>query len=159
MESARRSEQTLCWTAGAARIFGALVLLSLVGLAAFQGWRQSRGSSAWSGVGRAVSVLDSDREGEDGDGEGERVAQGVSPGPIIDGRLDLNRADHAQLELLPGVGPATAARIVAYREQIGGFRTVDELSGVRGIGPRTMERLRGRVVVRAGAPVERPAPE
>ncbi|MBX3360540.1 MAG: helix-hairpin-helix domain-containing protein, partial [Phycisphaeraceae bacterium] len=80
-------------------------------------------------------------------------------GSIIDGRVDLNRADLAQLELLPGVGPATAARIVAYREQIGGFRTVDELSGVRGIGPRTMERLRERVMVRAGVPVERSVPE
>ncbi|MCW5769839.1 MAG: helix-hairpin-helix domain-containing protein, partial [Phycisphaeraceae bacterium] len=151
MESAQRSEQTGCWTTGAARIFGASVLLFLVGLASWQGWCQSRGTSAWSGVGRAISVLESD-------GEGERGTRDASSGSIIDGRLDLNRADLAQLELLPGVGPATAARIVAYREQIGGFRTVDELSGVRGIGPRTMERLRERVMVRAGVPVERSVP-
>ncbi|QYK47066.1 MAG: helix-hairpin-helix domain-containing protein [Phycisphaeraceae bacterium] len=149
MESAQRSEQTGCWTTGAARIFGASVLLFLVGFASWQAWRQSRGTSAWAGVGQAVSVLESD-------GVGERIARGAASGPIVDGRLDLNRADLAQLELLPGVGLATAARIVAYREQIGGFRTVDELSGVRGIGPRTMERLRERVVVTPGPTDQRP---
>mgnify|MGYP001316210231 CR=1 FL=1 len=62
--------------------------------------------------------------------------------------LDLNRATAADLERLPGIGPALAARIVAYRDSIGRFRAVDELDHVRGIGPALLERLRPHVSVR-----------
>ena len=49
-------------------------------------------------------------------------------------------------EQLPGVGPATAAAIVAERERNGPFASVDELDRVRGIGPAKLEALRGLVV-------------
>jgi competence protein ComEA len=52
-----------------------------------------------------------------------------------DGRMDLNRADAAALEELPGVGPVLASRIVAWRESAGGFRRVEQLQEVPGIGP------------------------
>ena len=61
--------------------------------------------------------------------------------------LDLNRATAAELETLSGIGPALAARIVAYRDSVGGFASVEELGRVRGIGPATLERLRPRVYV------------
>ena len=57
------------------------------------------------------------------------------------GTLDLNRASAAELERLPGIGPALAERIVQWREEHGLFRTVAELERVPGIGPRTVERL------------------
>jgi competence protein ComEA len=57
-------------------------------------------------------------------------------------RLDLNKATAAELELLPGVGPATAKRIVEYRLEHGAFASVDDLDKVKGIGPKTLERLR-----------------
>ena len=59
--------------------------------------------------------------------------------------LDLNRATARELEGLPGIGPALAERIVALRRERGRFRNVDDLLQVRGIGPATLERLRGRV--------------
>ncbi|HEX7118245.1 MAG TPA: helix-hairpin-helix domain-containing protein [Longimicrobiales bacterium] len=62
--------------------------------------------------------------------------------------LDLNRATAAELESLPGLGPALAARIVAYRDSVGAFADVAELVRVRGIGPATLERLRPRLRVR-----------
>lgn len=59
---------------------------------------------------------------------------------LLEGRrLDLNRASAEELELLPRIGPTLARRIVEDRERRGPFRTVQELSRVRGIGPRTME--------------------
>ena len=61
---------------------------------------------------------------------------------LLDGTLDLNLASAAQLELLPGIGPAGAARIVEYRDQIGGYRSIDELLGVKGIGEKTLAKLR-----------------
>ncbi|MGH9678254.1 MAG: ComEA family DNA-binding protein, partial [Candidatus Acidiferrum sp.] len=57
-------------------------------------------------------------------------------------QLDLNRADTVQLMQLPGVGEALARRIDAYRQEHGGFRSLDELREVSGIGPATLERLR-----------------
>ncbi|MBQ7485676.1 MAG: helix-hairpin-helix domain-containing protein [Oscillospiraceae bacterium] len=61
--------------------------------------------------------------------------------------LDLNAADAAELEALPGIGPALAQRIVAYREEHGSFASVDELTNVSGIGAQTLERLRAYVTV------------
>lgn len=57
-------------------------------------------------------------------------------------RLDLNRADLAELMQLPGVGESLARRIDAYRHESGGFRAVEDLRHVSGIGPATLERLR-----------------
>jgi len=56
--------------------------------------------------------------------------------------VDLNRAGVEELVRVPGIGPALAARIVAYRDSVGGFGSVDELTRVRGIGPATLERIR-----------------
>ena len=51
------------------------------------------------------------------------------------GPLDVNRATADELEALPGIGPATAAAIVAYRTEHGPFGAVDDLEEVPGIGP------------------------
>lgn len=61
--------------------------------------------------------------------------------------LDLNRATEAELEELPGIGPATAAAIVAHRQASGPFGSVEALLDVRGIGPAKLEQLRPHVVV------------
>jgi competence protein ComEA len=61
--------------------------------------------------------------------------------------LDLNRATKAELRLIPGIGDALAQRIVAHRQRIGAFRSVDELRQVAGIGPKTLERIRHQLFV------------
>ena len=53
--------------------------------------------------------------------------------------LNLNLATAAQLEALPGIGPALAGRIVDYRQTCGGFSSVEELLNVEGIGPKKLE--------------------
>lgn len=57
-------------------------------------------------------------------------------------RLNVNTATQAQLELLPGVGPALAQRIIADREKNGPYTAIDQLDRVKGIGPKTIEKLR-----------------
>ena len=56
--------------------------------------------------------------------------------------LDLNRATLADLIRLPGVGPVLARRILETRETVGRFAAVNDLVGVRGVGPAKLERLR-----------------
>ena len=57
-------------------------------------------------------------------------------------RIDVNSAAEAQLDLLPGIGPRLAARIVQQRSSEGPFASVDDLARVSGVGPRLIERLR-----------------
>jgi competence protein ComEA len=80
---------------------------------------------------------------------GDAGGAGGNPGgsPTSDHPLDLNRAGLAELDTLPGVGPATAQAIVDYREAHGGFRSVDELLEVRGIGDAKLAELRPLVRV------------
>lgn len=63
------------------------------------------------------------------------------------GPIDLNTADEAALDSLPGIGPATAAAIVAHRAQIGRFSSVDQLLDVRGIGAAKLDAIRDLVRV------------
>lgn len=72
---------------------------------------------------------------------------GGSAAPSATRPIDLNAATAAELDALPGVGPATAAAIVAYREQHGPFASVDGLAEVRGIGPAKLDALRPLVRV------------
>jgi competence protein ComEA len=69
---------------------------------------------------------------------GASAPAGAAPG----GLLDLNTATVAQLDALPGVGPVLAQRIVEYRTAHGGFRSVNELREVDGIGESRFQRLR-----------------
>jgi len=61
--------------------------------------------------------------------------------------LNLNAATEAQLEALPGIGPATATRIVEYRKKNGGFKKVEELMNVKGIGEKSFLKLKGLIAV------------
>lgn len=83
---------------------------------------------------------------------GEEPALGTVPGAVAAAGaaplpVDLNTADAALLDTLPGVGPALAAAILQYRDQMGRFTTVDDLLDVPGIGPATLERVRPLVRV------------
>ena len=56
--------------------------------------------------------------------------------------LNINTASVTELETLPNIGEATAQKIIDYRTQHGNFTNVDALQNVRGIGPKTLEKLR-----------------
>jgi competence protein ComEA len=83
---------------------------------------------------------------------GETVPAVVGDSPAAEattpaGPVNVNSATADQLDVLPGVGPTTAAAIIAHREQHGPFQTVEQLGDVRGIGPAKLEALRGLVTV------------
>jgi competence protein ComEA len=72
---------------------------------------------------------------------------GAGPAQAASGPVDLNEATAEQLDALPGIGPSTAAAIVAHRDANGPFPSVDALGDVRGIGPAKLEALRPMVQV------------
>lgn len=61
--------------------------------------------------------------------------------------LDLNQASAGELEALPGIGTVLAQRVIAFRTAAGGFRTVDDLREVKGIGTKKFDRLKTLVTV------------
>ena len=73
----------------------------------------------------------------DGPGPGEDVESG-SEGEAL---IDLNRAEPADLEELPGIGPALSERMVTHREQHGAFEALEDLAAVSGIGPAILADL------------------
>jgi competence protein ComEA len=83
---------------------------------------------------------------------------GLQPGAAPLYRIELNQAGRADLLQLPGVGENLAQRIENYRHEHGGFRSVDELARVEGIGPATLEKLRPWVCVQAEEGEEESSP-
>jgi len=61
--------------------------------------------------------------------------------------VNINTADVAQLDTLPGIGPSTAEKIVEYRDTIGPFATIDEIMSVSGIGPAKFEQIQSFITV------------
>ncbi len=62
-------------------------------------------------------------------------------------QLNLNTATQAQLEMLPGIGASTAQRIIEYRQKSGGFKKVEDLMNVRGVGEKSFLKLKPLVTV------------
>lgn len=121
----------------------------LVVLGAGARWGLGPGPAAWAwtadGPRAGADGLDSLRAAVQRSRErARRAALPLAPGE----RLDPNRAPPAELQRLPGVGPATARRIVEARRERP-FRWTEELTRVRGIGPATLDRIRGHLALPA----------
>lgn len=93
-----------------------------------------------------------DRGGDDVDGGGDddyADDNDAETNPLADdGRIDLNTATSEELQTVKGIGPVTAERILAHRRQIGRFTSVDQLLDVKGIGAKTLAKIRDGVTVR-----------
>jgi len=66
----------------------------------------------------------------------------TAPKAALQGTVNINTADAAHLALLPGIGTKTAESIIAYRTSIGTFKSIDDLVKVKGVGVKTLEKLR-----------------
>ncbi|MDD4883682.1 helix-hairpin-helix domain-containing protein [Sulfuricurvum sp.] len=64
------------------------------------------------------------------------------------GVVNINKANSAQLQTINGIGPTKAQEIIKYRKAHGGFKNINELVNVKGIGPKTVAKLKSQVSVR-----------
>lgn len=79
-------------------------------------------------------------------GEAKKASSSASkPKPSSTSIVSINSATMEQLDTLPGVGPAIAKRIIEFRKAHNGFRSVEDLLEVKGIGPKTLEKMRSRI--------------
>ncbi len=79
----------------------------------------------------------------------EQPAAAEEQMPETAGPIDINMADADALQTLPGIGETKAAAIIAHREANGPFATVDDLKNVKGIGEKTLEKLKAHITVGA----------
>ena len=63
-------------------------------------------------------------------------------------KVNINEASQAELETLPGIGPALASRIIEYREQNGKFNKIEDLQNVKGIGDAKFADIKNYVIVK-----------
>jgi competence protein ComEA len=73
--------------------------------------------------------------------------------------INLNTATSEELQLVPGIGPVTAEKILQMRKSYGAFKSVDDLSAIRGIGPKRLEKMRKYLTVGKPAPQRPAAPD
>lgn len=77
--------------------------------------------------------------------ESREVSESNKSGTL---RININTATVDQLQSLKGIGPKTAARIIAHRKRVGGFKSLEDLLQIKGIGPKTLNKFRGNVEVK-----------
>ena len=84
------------------------------------------------------------------DNETPNIAAGdATEKNIKDGEelVNINTAVKQELMALPKIGPITAERIIRFRDDFGPFQSIDDLAKIKGIGPKTLERLKTRIII------------
>jgi competence protein ComEA len=146
------------WASGPAKYAAAIVM----GIAAIVGmtisyFGNSRTVPRFAETPAVVTLNEAaDSEAAPASASAESPAETPAGEPSL--AVNLNTATAQQLELLPGIGPALAQRIIEERGRRGQFKSVDDLDKVKGIGPRTLAKLRPLVRVDEPAP-QQPGPQ
>ena len=82
-----------------------------------------------------------------GESNPERLAKGEAEDKKQGKKININTATEEELESLKGIGPATAKNIIRYREEYGGFSSIEEIKNVKRIGDKIFEKIKGDICV------------
>ena len=82
-----------------------------------------------------------------GESSPERLAKGEAEDKKQGKKININTATEEELESLKGIGPATAKNIISYREEYGGFSSIEEIKNVKRIGDKIFEKIKGDICV------------
>lgn len=104
-------------------------------------WLSAATASAASGTAAQLSATPPQAELVQSNAPGVGEDEPTRSGKTLRGKLNLNTASEQQLQMLPGVGPAKAQRIVDYRQKRGKFQRVRDLRRVKGFGYKTLQKL------------------
>lgn len=85
-----------------------------------------------------------------------QVLEQLYAAPELNGTVNINTADQKTLELLPGVGPSTAKKIISYRQKHKGFKETIHLMRIKGIGRKTFNALKPFVTVKGDTTLSAP---
>ena len=78
---------------------------------------------------------------------GSTTAETVTPSPTVTGLVNINTASTSELDTLPGIGPAYAQAIIDYRTANGPFVRPEDIQKVKGIGPKTFDKMKNRITI------------
>lgn len=147
-----RALSTSAWARPALKM--ALLVLSLGVLAwvgtsdKLPGWPQPARAASPAPTRDTLLVLRVDAGMEDASRpEASAAPSAAVPGVLPDGRVVLNAASEEELQKLPRVGASRARSIAALRQKLGRFRTPRDLLRIKGIGPRTLQKLQPHMVL------------
>ena len=76
----------------------------------------------------------------------------------IEGKVNINTATEAQIALLPGLGPKLATEVVNYRTNNGGFKTIEDIKKVSGVGDKKFEKIKDYVVLEGDTTIKSTKP-
>lgn len=79
--------------------------------------------------------------------ETKKSSSSSSSSQAVSGVVNINTASAGELDTLPGIGPAYAQRIIDYREANGGFKSIEEIQNVKGIGPKTFDKMKDQIAI------------
>lgn len=135
----------------AVSMVAAISLLGLIG----QYWLSNAGMKSSPSLGvsastsyeRVTTTVTTVNDASEASADSTSSAEASSTSATTNGKININKASASELEQLPGVGPATAAAIVTFRETNGNFQSVDELLAVDGIGNGKLSKMRDRVTI------------
>jgi competence protein ComEA len=83
------------------------------------------------------------------DSESQLIEMGAVPeANSANVKIDINHCGLFDLEILPGIGPALAGNIISFRDSIGGFKNIEDIDNVKGIGPAKLAMIKDRIEIK-----------
>jgi len=128
-------------------LIGAILIIVIISGAGIVWWEKSKRNKI-DGENREIAELkvQNDLLRQELSNLAEKEVAGESSENESD-KININSASAEELDTLPGIGPARAADIIAYREENGGFKNIEEIKNIKGIGDKSFEDLKDLITV------------